>query len=127
MECHERYFMIAVDLSFTGEELRFEAVGKYETNRKCDVVLFCCFKYNVYLLLDENNVYPVTEQYGAQNGYTVQVLPLQGLVELRASYFSPHTKNKVCTNLKMCVSSGCISAVPCKYYFLMLFTWVLSG
>lgn len=32
MECHERYFMIAVDLSFTGEELRFEAVGKYETN-----------------------------------------------------------------------------------------------
>lgn len=31
-ECHERYFMIAVDLSFTGEELWFEAVGKYETN-----------------------------------------------------------------------------------------------
>lgn len=33
MECHERYFMIAVDLSFTGEELRFEAVGKSETNK----------------------------------------------------------------------------------------------
>lgn len=32
MECHERYFMIAVDLSFTGEELRFEVVGKFETN-----------------------------------------------------------------------------------------------
>lgn len=32
MECHERYFMIAVDLSVTGEELRFEAVGEYETN-----------------------------------------------------------------------------------------------
>lgn len=28
MECRERYFMIAVDLSFTGKELRFEAVGK---------------------------------------------------------------------------------------------------
>lgn len=32
MECHERYFMVAVDLSFIGEELRFEAVGKHETN-----------------------------------------------------------------------------------------------
>lgn len=29
MECRERYFMIAVDLSFTGKELRFEAVGKF--------------------------------------------------------------------------------------------------
>lgn len=27
-ECHDRYFMIAVDLSFTGEEVRFEAAGK---------------------------------------------------------------------------------------------------
>lgn len=50
-------------------------------------------------LPDGKNVYPVTEQYGAQNGYTVQVLPLQGLVELRASYFSPHTENKVRKNL----------------------------
>lgn len=29
MECRERYFMIAVDLSFTGKELHFEAVGKF--------------------------------------------------------------------------------------------------
>lgn len=29
MECRERYFMIGVDLSFTGKELRFEAVGKF--------------------------------------------------------------------------------------------------
>ena len=28
MECRDRYFMITVDLSFTGEELYFEAVGK---------------------------------------------------------------------------------------------------
>lgn len=34
MECHERYFMIAVDLSFTGEELRFEAVGKHEAHEQ---------------------------------------------------------------------------------------------
>lgn len=60
------------------------------------------YKYIVFnFLSDEHNVYPVTEQYGAQNGYTVQVLPLQGLVELRASYFSPHTENKVCTNLNI--------------------------
>lgn len=39
MECHERYFMIAVDLSFTGEELRFEAVGKCETNKTLTSVL----------------------------------------------------------------------------------------
>lgn len=29
MECRERYFMIGVDRSFTGKELRFEAVGKF--------------------------------------------------------------------------------------------------
>lgn len=28
MECHDRYFMIAVDLSFTGGKPRFDAVGK---------------------------------------------------------------------------------------------------
>lgn len=31
MECYDRYFMIAVDLSFTGEEPRFEAVGEFCT------------------------------------------------------------------------------------------------
>lgn len=39
MECHERYFMIAVDLSFTGEELRFEAVGECETDKTLKSVL----------------------------------------------------------------------------------------
>lgn len=28
MECHDRYFMIAVDLSFAGQEPYFEAVGE---------------------------------------------------------------------------------------------------
>lgn len=28
MECHDRYFMIAVNLSFTGTEPQFEAAGK---------------------------------------------------------------------------------------------------
>lgn len=28
MECHDRYFMIAVNLSFTGEDPQFEVVGK---------------------------------------------------------------------------------------------------
>lgn len=27
MECRDRYFMIAVDLSFAGEKSQFEAVG----------------------------------------------------------------------------------------------------
>ncbi|AWO97590.1 zona pellucida protein Y1 [Scophthalmus maximus] len=69
MECRDRYFMIAVDLSFAGNEPRFEAV-------------------------DGTGVYPITKQYAAVCGYTVSVLPLQGQVELRASYFSCHTDNK---------------------------------
>ncbi|XP_030286620.1 uncharacterized protein LOC115589692 [Sparus aurata] len=68
-ECHDRYFMVAVDLSFTGEEVRFEAA-------------------------DGTGVYHLTEQYAAKCGYTVSVLSLQGHVELRASYFSCHTGNK---------------------------------
>ncbi|KAG7243420.1 hypothetical protein INR49_011877 [Caranx melampygus] len=67
--CHDRNFMMAVDLSFTGEEPHFEAV-------------------------DGTGVYPITERYAAGCGYIVSVLPLQGLVELRASYFSCHTDNK---------------------------------
>ncbi|KAI3376390.1 hypothetical protein L3Q82_016878, partial [Scortum barcoo] len=69
VECHERYFMIAVDLSFTGEEPRFEAV-------------------------DKTGVYPITEQYAAKCGYHVSALPLLGHMELRASYFSCHTDSK---------------------------------
>lgn len=86
------------------------------------------YRYVVFnFLSDEHNVYPVTEQYGAQNGYTVQVLPLQGLVELRASYFSPHTENKVCTNLNIWFSNGWNSAILCKQSFMLLFKWVLPG
>ncbi|XP_049923997.1 uncharacterized protein LOC126404664 [Epinephelus moara] len=68
MECHDRFFMIAVDLSFTGNEPHFEA-------------------------FDGTGVHSITEQYAAQCGYTVSVLPLAGHVELRASYFSCHTDN----------------------------------
>ncbi|XP_039996264.1 uncharacterized protein LOC120797064 [Xiphias gladius] len=69
MECHERYFMIAVAVSFAGEEPRFEAV-------------------------DGTGVYPITLQYAAECGYSVSVLPPRGPVEFRASYFSCHTDNK---------------------------------
>ncbi|KAK7909816.1 hypothetical protein WMY93_014500 [Mugilogobius chulae] len=68
-ECHERYFMIAIDLSFTGHNFYFEAV-------------------------DGTGVFPITEQYAAQCGYTVTILPVPGLVELRASFFSCHTINQ---------------------------------
>uniref|UniRef100_A0A3Q3GVX1 Zona pellucida protein AX 4 n=1 Tax=Labrus bergylta TaxID=56723 RepID=A0A3Q3GVX1_9LABR len=69
MECHDHYFLIAVDLSFTGNELHFEAV-------------------------DETGVYPITTQYVAECGYSVRVLPSPDRVELRASYFGCHTDNK---------------------------------
>ena len=47
---------------------------------------------------DETGVYPITQEYSAECGYTVSVLPLTGQVELRASYFSCHTDNKVHSN-----------------------------
>ncbi|KAM7366288.1 hypothetical protein PAMP_015739 [Pampus punctatissimus] len=56
-------------LSFSGDELHFEAV-------------------------DRTGMYPITEQYAAECGYSVSVLPRQGHMELRASYFSCHTDNK---------------------------------
>ncbi|KAF3837105.1 hypothetical protein F7725_004569 [Dissostichus mawsoni] len=69
MECHDRYFMIAVDPSFTGDEPHFEAV-------------------------DETGAYAITQLYAAQCGYSINVHPLPGHVELRASYFSCQTQNK---------------------------------
>ncbi|TWW63071.1 hypothetical protein D4764_03G0000790 [Takifugu flavidus] len=69
MECRDRYFMIAINLSFTGDDPQFEAT-------------------------DEMGVYPITKTYGAQHGYSVNIFPARGIFELRASYFSSHTYNK---------------------------------
>ncbi|XP_017294450.1 uncharacterized protein LOC108249520 [Kryptolebias marmoratus] len=69
MECHDRYFMIALDLSATGTDPRFEAV-------------------------DGAGVHPITDAYAAKCGYSISVLPFLGLVELRASYFSCHAEKK---------------------------------
>ncbi|XP_053716012.1 uncharacterized protein LOC128755926 [Synchiropus splendidus] len=69
MECHDRYFMIAVDLTFSGNETRFEAV-------------------------DRTGVHRLDEQYAAKCGYTIGLLEMLGRVQLRASYFSCHTENK---------------------------------
>ncbi|XP_014264646.3 uncharacterized protein LOC106675141 [Maylandia zebra] len=68
MECRERYFMIAVGLSFAGDKPRFEAV-------------------------DSTGVHSITEEYAAECGYTISLLPVLGHVELRASYFSCHTND----------------------------------
>lgn len=95
MECRDRYFMIAANLSFTGEEPQFEVVGKKcLISRKTKTflrVLNCKLNFSA----DEEGANPNTESYGAQNGYTVSVLPARGLVELRASYFSHHTSSQV--------------------------------
>ncbi|XP_029931932.1 uncharacterized protein LOC115376480 [Myripristis murdjan] len=69
LECRDRYFLIAADLSFTGDEPRFEAV-------------------------DGTGVYPITNLYAAECGYSISVLPRPGHVDLRASYFSCHVDNK---------------------------------
>ncbi|CAL8377573.1 unnamed protein product [Boreogadus saida] len=49
--------------TFTGGDIRFEAV-------------------------DDTGVHPITEQYAAECGYSVNVRPHLGFAELRASYFS---------------------------------------
>ncbi|XP_032365436.1 uncharacterized protein LOC116680919 [Etheostoma spectabile] len=69
MECRDRYFMVAVDLSYSGNEPLFEAI-------------------------DETGVYPINKEYGAKCGYSVSVVPASEHLELRASYFSCHTDNK---------------------------------
>ncbi|XP_037118885.1 LOW QUALITY PROTEIN: uncharacterized protein LOC119129636 [Syngnathus acus] len=69
MDCHDRSFVIAVDLSFAGDDARFEAV-------------------------DGTGAYAVAEPYAAKCGYSVTVSPLSGRMELRASYFSCHTETK---------------------------------
>ncbi|MEQ2205438.1 hypothetical protein XENOCAPTIV_029454, partial [Xenoophorus captivus] len=66
IKCHDRYFMIAVDLAATGGP-RFEAV-------------------------DGTGTYAITEDYAAKCGYSINVLSLLGLAEFRASYFSCHTE-----------------------------------
>ncbi|KAF3837106.1 hypothetical protein F7725_004570 [Dissostichus mawsoni] len=53
MECHDRFFVIAVDLAFTGNKPHFEAV-------------------------DESGVYAITKRSAAQCGYSIGVLPLLG-------------------------------------------------
>lgn len=67
--CHERYFIITIDQQFTGKNLRFEAV-------------------------DETGAHRITEKYAAKCGYTIRA-HLKNNVQLRASYFSCHTDNKV--------------------------------
>lgn len=59
---------------------------------------FCC-RLKLNCLPDETGVYPITEEYAATCGYSVSTIPQTGYVELRASYFSCHTDNKVCTKL----------------------------
>nr|XP_015832716.2 uncharacterized protein LOC107397291 [Nothobranchius furzeri] len=65
MECHDRYLAIALDLSATGANPRFEAVDRF-------------------------GVHAITEAYAAMCGYSITLLPFLGMVELRASYFSCH-------------------------------------
>lgn len=50
MECRDRYFMIAVDLSFTGTDPHFEAVGELmhcctdDSNSKAYCIAVYCIK-----------------------------------------------------------------------------------
>ncbi|KAM9407644.1 uncharacterized protein ACWYII_027487 [Salvelinus alpinus] len=67
--CRARYLLVTTQLSFAGNEPRFEAV-------------------------DADGVHPITKQYGSECGYMFSILPLPGHAELRASYFSCHTNNQ---------------------------------
>ncbi|XP_029616039.1 uncharacterized protein LOC115198301 isoform X2 [Salmo trutta] len=67
--CRDRYLLVTTQLSFAGNEPRFEAV-------------------------DADGVHPITKQYGSECGYMFSILRLSGHAELRASYFSCHTDNQ---------------------------------
>ncbi|XP_055793092.1 uncharacterized protein LOC129864834 isoform X2 [Salvelinus fontinalis] len=67
--CRDRYLLVTTQLSFAGNEPRFEAV-------------------------DADGVHSITKQYGSECGYMFTILPLPGHAELRASYFSCHTDNQ---------------------------------
>ncbi|KAK9972160.1 hypothetical protein ABG768_025486 [Culter alburnus] len=69
VQCKAHSLSVSVDIPPSGSEPRFEAI-------------------------DATGVYPITESYGAQCGYTYSVHPLLGRVILRASYFSCHTDNQ---------------------------------
>ncbi|XP_067257846.1 zona pellucida protein AX 4 [Chanodichthys erythropterus] len=69
VQCKAHYLSISLAIPPSGSEPRFEAI-------------------------DATGVYPITESYGAQCGYTYSVQPLLGRVILRASYFSCHTDNQ---------------------------------
>ncbi len=97
MECRDRYFMIAVDLSAVAEP-HFEAVGKLQHKWKHNFTGVDTCWVTVICVLDETGVYPITEQYAAECGYSITVCPVRNQMELRASYFSCHTHDKVCTN-----------------------------
>lgn len=56
-----------------------------------------CIVKELNLPPDEMGVYPITKTYAAQHGYSVNIFPARGVMELRASYFSCHTYNKVAT------------------------------
>lgn len=88
--------MITVDLSITGDEIEFEAIGEFcepswSALKLAEVFVDILMVYH----LDGIGVYPITEEYAAKCGYTIRVLPLQRLAELRASYLSCHTDNQV--------------------------------
>ncbi|XP_020327068.2 uncharacterized protein LOC109879300 isoform X1 [Oncorhynchus kisutch] len=67
--CRDRYLLVTTQLSFAGNQPRFEAV-------------------------DTDGVHPITKQYGSECGYMFSILLLRGHAELRASYFSCHTDNQ---------------------------------
>uniref|UniRef100_A0A3B3Y2U0 Uncharacterized protein n=1 Tax=Poecilia mexicana TaxID=48701 RepID=A0A3B3Y2U0_9TELE len=89
LECRDRYFMIAVDLAATGDVPRFEAV-------------------------DGTGTYAITEDYAAKCGYSISILSLLGLVELRASYFSCHTEKvlKKRVDAYYALNKTCSSPLP---------------
>lgn len=98
-ECRDRYFMLAVDGSCVGNEPHFEAVGERLLNA-FNLPHFAdnSLSKSSGCVPDSTGVYPITERYAATCGYAVDVVPLRGHVELRASYFSCHTGNAVSAN-----------------------------
>ncbi|KAL2079595.1 hypothetical protein ACEWY4_025339 [Coilia grayii] len=68
-ECRERYLAVQVRLNNARSEPRFEAV-------------------------DTTGLHPITKEYGTVCGYSSEFYGEMGIAELRASYFSCHTREQ---------------------------------
>ncbi|KAF3837110.1 hypothetical protein F7725_004574 [Dissostichus mawsoni] len=106
-ERHSALVSVSLYFCLCGQEQRLLAfqmlsiplsLGTNLTLRQLYTCTFRMLGVNIEIIFicipDETGAYAITQLYAAQCGYSINVHPLPGHVELRASYFSCQTQNK---------------------------------